>query len=255
MSVKDNIGAFLWVICLGFVWELVARLEIVSSYILPSLSSVVQTAYYELINGSLGIKIQNSFSVIMVGYLLSIAMSFLVIWLCYYSKSIKLLFSVLCTILNPLPSMAILPLVIMWFGIKTRAITMLIIHGVAWTLLRYLLDGMDNIPRVYIEWGENIEMSSTQKFIHIACGALLPDFISGLKVAWGRAWRALIGAEMIFGMVGDLGGIGFYISQARAYGNIKELFAGILVIIMISLFVEIIIFGGVEKITIQKWEI
>ena len=83
--------------------------------------------------------------------------------------------------------------------------------------------------------------------------AVLPDLIVGLRVGWGRAWRALIGAEMIFGMIGALGGLGYYIYNARAYANITNVMSGIIVIVIIGVIFESVLFKQLEKRTIMKW--
>jgi NitT/TauT family transport system permease protein len=129
----------------------------------------------------------------------------------------------------------------------------IIVHGVLWALVRHLVDGIRAIPKIYYEWGDNIELSPLKKFTGVLFFAILPELIAGIRVGWGRAWRALIGAEMVFGMIGSLGGIGYYIFNARAHANITNVMSGVVIIIIIGVVVESFLFNQLERHTIIKW--
>ena len=81
----------------------------------------------------------------------------------------------------------------------------------------------------------------------------MPAFFSVLLIGWGRPWRALISAEMVFGMIGTLGGIGYFIYTNRAYGNMTRVMAGVLVVIILGIFFDVAVFNTIEKLTIRKW--
>ena len=83
----------------------------------------------------------------------------------------------------------------------------------------------------------------------------LPHLLSGVKIAFARSWRALIGAEMVFGAMGTTGGIGWYIFKQRTFMNTSGLFAGILTVILVGILVESALFRLIEKKTIEKWGI
>ena len=74
-----------------------------------------------------------------------------------------------------------------------------------------------------------------------------------MKIGWARAWRALISAEMVFGAVGSKGGIGWYLLNQRTFMDTSGLFAGIILVILIGIFVEDVVFGAIESRTLKKW--
>ena len=76
--------------------------------------------------------------------------------------------------------------------------------------------------------------------------------VSGLKVGWARAWRGLISAEMIFG-IASCPGIGLFINQMRTNMNNAEMYATLLVIIIIGVIVQYGILAPIEKNTVKKW--
>lgn len=250
---NKTVQTWLWLVVLLAVWELASSLQLVNVHILPPFSKVAAQMVRELFVGRLGAQTLNSLTIILIGFLLSFVMGVLITLLCVWFTPVESLFNMLSTIMNPLPSVAIMPLVIMWFGIKTSAMLVLIVHGVLWALVRHLLDGLRAIPTVYWEWGRNIGLSSRQMFVGILVPAIMPEMIAGMRIGWGRAWRALISAEMVFGMIGNLGGIGFYMYTNRAYANITNVMGGVVVIIIIGIVVESLLFKQLEKHTIQKW--
>ena len=166
-----------------------------------------------------------------------------------FEKAVK----TIVTLLHPLPGVALLPLVILWVGTGKTAITIIIVHGAFWPLMQNLLSGMESIPDIYFKVGDNYGFSTSEKIIRILIPATAPFLIAGLKIAWARAWRALISAEMIFGAAGLAGGIGWAIYRSRVFMDVAGIVSGLAVIIIIGIVVEKFVFGFIEKRTIKKW--
>lgn len=139
-----------------------------------------------------------------------------------------------------------------WFGVNSGAMLFLIVHGVLWPLLTNLLAGFHSTPIIYHDFSKNIGLTPVRLVFDILLFAVMPYFISGIRIGWGRAWRALISAEMVFGMIGSLGGLGFYIYTHRAYGNIVNVLAGVLIIVIIGIAMDQL-FNLLERKTVKKW--
>lgn len=251
---KDSVKyKIIWVVFIIIVWELATRAEIVNTYILPPFSTVVIKLFTEIGKGTLLLQVWNSIKVVLYGFLISFAISVIIVIFCMISKPFESFIMTVCTICNPLPGVALMPVFMLWFGIGTGVLIALIFHGVAWPLITNLLSGLHGISKIYMEWADNIECPLTNKIFHIYFYSIMPNLLAGLRVGWGRAWRALIAGEMVFGMIGDLGGLGYYIYKARSYGNMDNVYVGIVIIVIIGLFVEEFLFKIIEKNTVQKW--
>jgi len=248
-----RVQSALWVIVLLVLWETASRLGWVNTYILPPFSTVIARLWHELTIGKLGLQTLNSLLMVFEGFGLSFVLAVIITALCAAVKPIESLFSTLSTILNPLPAVAVMPLIIMWFGIDTTAMFVIIIHGVLWQFVRHLLDGLRSISATQIYFGRNIGLSGSKMFTGIVLFAIMPELLAGLRTGWGRAWRALISAEMVFGMIGTMGGLGYYIYVGRAYARISDVLSGIIVIALIGVFAESFIFGQIERTTTRKW--
>ncbi|MBQ4431387.1 MAG: ABC transporter permease [Synergistaceae bacterium] len=256
MNAKKSRGAFytvVWLIILSGLWEIAPRVGLANKYLLPTLSSTIRVMAEQISNGALGWQILTSLALIAWGCLLSVLLSAVIAFLCIYSPLFESLFRALCTIFNPLPGLAVLPLIMMWFGIGTGAVLVLIIHGVIWPLVTELIAGFRSVPAVYRDFSRNIGLNAFQETFSVLIYAVMPNFLAGLSIGWGRAWRALIGAEMVFGMMGDYGGVGYYIYLQRAYANIPRVMAGVLAIVIIGILVDQLIFRMIERITVERW--
>lgn len=249
---KGSVQTALWVLMIILLWEFASRLGLVSTYLLPPFSKVCVQMVYELRTSTLALQVLNSLVVVVEGFFISFSIAILLTVLCTWSSVVQSLCNALCTILNPLPGIALLPLVMIWFGVNTMAMLFLIVHGVLWPLLTNLLTGFRSTPTLYRDFAKNIGLSPLRLVFDILVFAVMPYFISGFRIGWGRAWRALISAEMIFGMIGTLGGVGFYIYTYRAYGNITNVLVGVLIIVIIGIVVDQL-FNMVERKTVKKW--
>lgn len=249
---KFIINPLFWGIVLLATWEFVSCLSLVPPYILPPFSKVMLTMWNELIYGDLLIVTGRSLLVLIEALLLDTGLSILLVFLCQKSITFRNLYGVIATIMNSIPNMALLPLIIMWFGIDNSAILALVTHSVIWTFTIYINDGIIAIPKIYVDIVDNLELNTVQKLKDIYFPAILPNIISGFKIAWGRAWRSLIGAEIVFGVIGSNGGLGYYININRLSGNMSKVLAGIMIIAIVGIIVDYGLFNRLYSI-IKKW--
>mgnify|MGYP003370466479 CR=1 FL=1 len=258
-------SSVLCLIILIFLWEFSCKFSNIHSLI-PSFSQVVIELWAEICNFKLIKATCISLSSVLIGYMISILLSLLVSVVCMNSNLATVLFSTLYKILNPLPSVAILPIILLLTGLSYSSISLklhisaqssiiiLIFHSVFWPMLASNIMGFNSIPTVFEDFARNIEISTLKKYILIYIPSASSHIITGLRTSWGRSWRSLISAEAIFGISGSTQGLGYYIYYHRAFANMTNIFAGIIIISIISLFAETI-FSFIEKNTIQKWGI
>lgn len=253
IKTHEWLQSLLWTALFLLIWQLITTLHLANRYLLPPFSDVCEELYQQLCSGKLVAQILNSLKMIVIGFSISVLLALILVILCAYSKIINSMVRTICVIFTPLPGVAILPIIIMIFGIKETSMVVLMVHSVLWPLVINVLGGIRSIPRQYIEFGKNLELNSLKTVSCIHTFSVMPAIISGLRIGWGRAWRALISAEMVFGMIGKLGGIGYFIYTNRAYGNMTRVMAGVLVVIVFGVFFDVVLFGTIEKLTIRKW--
>lgn len=253
VTVKYRLILIFWSASILLLWQVVSMGGMVSELLLPSPASVLSTLKDSFINGDLTAQLLFSLKVIFIGILVSVAAASLLVFAGQRSLMIQGLVQVLSVIAHPLPALALLPLIIVWFGTGEASILAIIIHSAIWPVLLNLKSGFSTIPPIYLDAAKNLELNAFSIAFEIQMMHALPHLIAGIKIAFARSWRALIGAEMVFGAVGDTGGIGWYIFKQRTFMNTPGLFAGILVVVVVGILVESVLFRLIEKNTVEKW--
>ena len=241
------------------IWEVAAKSEFLgarSTLIFPPLEHIAAAFVKNFVLGYAGLSlwnyIGNSMMLLLAGLLIGIILAFLFSGLSMMSRTFYHTYNFVVTIFDLLPGVAVLPVVIVIFGVTPGVIVFLVVHAVIWPMSRNLLDGFQAIPGIYIEAGRNLGLKGLSLLFGIYLPASLTYLISGIKVGWARAWRGLISAEMIFG-IASAPGIGLYLNQMRVNMNNAEMYATLIVIILIGLIVQYGIFMPIENRTIKKW--
>ena len=240
-------------------WEAAARAEVFgprSKLIFPTLESIgaafVRNFTVGYANQSLWIYIGNSMKLLGAGLLIGIALAFICSGISMISRVFYHIFQLLISVCDLLPGVALLPVVIVIFGINPAVIIFLVVHAVLWPMSRNILDGFQAIPQIYVEAGLNMGLKGTSLLLGVYLPASVSYILSGLKVGWARAWRGLISAEMIFGIASSPG-LGLFINQMRTSLNNPEMYATLIVIIVIGVIVQYGILEPVERHTAGKW--
>lgn len=242
-----------WMLVLLLIWEGGVRLTGVSPLLFPSVGEVMRVLVDSALHGDLVWQAGFSLWIIFLGMVIGLGLGFVLALLSMRFPVAGDLIDTISAIAHPLPGIAVLPLIILWFGTGTGAILAIIVHSCLWPMLLNLTAGFRSAPPIYTDVGRNLSMSSFAVTTEILIPASFPLLLSGVKIGWARAWRALISAEMVFGAIGSKGGIGWYIFKQRTFMNTAGLFAGILVVIVIGMLVEDLLFGKIERQTAEKW--
>ncbi len=248
-----------FVVLVMAIWEITARAKILgenSELIFPTIEAIGRAFVGNFSKGyagnSLWIYVGNSMRLLLEGLCIGILLSVLMSGLAIISNTIYDIYNLMVSIFDLLPGVALLPVVIIIFGVKPGVIVFLVVHAVIWPMSRSILDGFRAVPRIYVEAGLNIGLRNLSLLLGIYLPAATTYFLSGLKVAWSRAWRGLLSAEMIFG-VASCPGLGLYINQMRMNMENAQMYATLIVIIMIGVVVQYGIISPIEKVTVKKW--
>ncbi len=248
-----------FVIVVLSIWELVSRSTLLgdnTAYLIPSLQTILTAFLQNFQKGYGGVSlwtyIANSMVLLLQGLAIGILLSFMFSGLAIISRSFGVIYSFVVSVCDLLPGVALLPVVIVIFGVKSGVIVFLVIHAVIWPMSRNIMDGFQAVPKIYIEAGKNIGLRGLSLMTGVYFPASMAYIISGLKVGWARAWRGLISAEMIFG-IASCPGIGLFINQMRANMNNAEMYATLIVIIIIGVIVQYGVISPIENNTVKKW--
>lgn len=258
-SVRNLLQKVIFVAIILAIWEAAARAKVFgprSEIIFPTLEAIGSAFIKNFVQGYAGMSLWaylgNSMKLLLAGMGIGIGLAFLFSGLSMVSRTFHNLYNLVVAVADLLPGVALLPVIIIIFGVKPGVIVFLVVHSVIWPMSRNLIDGFKSVPRIFVEAGMNMGLSRAGLLFGVFIPAAMTYIVSGLKVGWARAWRGLISAEMIFG-IASAPGIGLYINQMRTNMNNAEMYATLVVIIIIGLIVQYGILNPIEKNTVAKW--
>jgi len=238
-------------------WEGSVRGFHVNALLFPSFSDVVAHLAKGLGiapggTGELWGYIWQTLSVILESFAISIVLAVVVTGLAVSNAWMRQFLSVMTGIFQPLPSIALLPMAILWFGFSRQSLIFVVVMSMIWPIASSLTVGFATISPTLMRLGRNFELGRMRMMGEILLPAALPMTISGLRIGWGFGWRTIVAAELVFGATGNSGGIGWYIDNSRLFMNIADGFAGILLVVIVGLFTESL-FRLVQYLTTHKW--
>lgn len=237
------------------IWQLISSMNIYSKALFPGIIEILKAIIDGFISGDLLNSIGYSFYILIKGIVLTLIIAIVLVIGSHKSVFFNDVVEFLITIAHPLPGIAIIPLVILWIGLGENAILFIIIHSMVWPMVLNLKEGVNSINTIYLDVSQVFNFTTIQKLKDIYFMGILPNLITGLKIAWSRGWRALISSEMIFGVIGSSSGLGWYIFEQRVYMNTPGLYGGLFIIIILGLLVESLFFHSLEQQTIKQWRL
>lgn len=239
-------------IVLALIWEFYAR-SVNNALMFPTFSSTMEAFGTGILSGGLITKAWTSIQVLLIGYAAGIALAGLFTVIAINSQIGTDLLETLTAMFNPLPSIAILPMAMIWFGLGMQSLVFVLIHSVLWAVALNTHTGFTSVSTTLRMVGRNYGLRGLRYVGKILIPAAFPSILIGLKVGWAFAWRTLIAAELIFGVSSGEGGLGWFIYENKNLMDIPNVFAGLFSVILIGLIVENLIFRTIETRTLRKW--
>ena len=234
------------------VWEITARI-VANDLLLPTFGATLSAFLSGIVSGELLVKTGISMSVLLRGYAIGVVLAFVLTSIAVSTRIGRDLLSMLTAMFNPLPSIALLPIALLWFGLGTGSLLFVLVHAVLWPLALNMYTGFLGVPATLRMAGRNYGLSGLRQVTLILVPAALPSILAGLRVGWAFAWRTLIAAELVFGASAGQGGLGWYIFQNRNELYTDRVFAGLAAVIVIGLLVEHLVFDTLERLTVRRW--
>lgn len=226
-----------------FYFVLVEKTATWKPYVFPSPLGVL-TSFGKLIkNGTLFAGIGQTMRRIGIGYGLSIVIGVLFGMVLARFKALSELMRPLVLGIQTLPSICWVPFAILWYGLAESATIFIVVIGSAFSICIAVETGIKGINPLYIRAAKTMGAKGATLYTKVILPASIPALVGALKQGWSFAWRALMTGEMMI----SSRGIGLMLSQAREIGGINEVTAVMLVIVLISILIDKLIFGLIEK--------
>jgi NitT/TauT family transport system permease protein len=239
-------------VLLAAAWEIYAR-ALDNPLLFPTFTATLGALLSGIARGEIPSAGLYTLSLLLKGYVAGLFFAALLTAFASVSRIGADLLETLTAMFNPLPSIALLPLALIWFGLGDSSVIFVLVHAVLWAVALNTFAGFRALSPTLRMVGQNYGLSSVSYIVRILIPGAFPSILTGLKVGWAFAWRTLIAAELVFGVSSGSGGLGWYIFENKNQLRIPEVFAGLLTVIIFGLFVENVVFRTIELRTVRRW--
>jgi ABC-type nitrate/sulfonate/bicarbonate transport system permease component len=212
------------------VWELVSALKLYPPLFLPSPMLVAKTFYSLLVEpyGGHTLLAQTGYSLarVLVAFLLAVVTGVPLGLLMGRSKMFESVVNPFMQLYRPVPPLAFIPLLIVWFGIGELPKVLLIYLGTVPIIIMDTMAGVHSVKQAAVLTAESLGATRVQVLRYVVLPSVLPSIFVGMRVGIGIAWTCLVAAEMIAAVTG----LGWMILHSSRYLRTDAIFVGILVI-------------------------
>lgn len=179
------------------VWEVLSRTGVFPAYQLPAPSTILSTIREMAQDGSLyshvGITTFRVFAGFIIGTLLAIVLGSIV---GFYEKA-EQIFDPMIQAFRSIPSLAWVPLFILWMGIGEPSKVTMIAVGVFFPVYLNVVSGIAGVDRKLIEVGKMYGLNTFQLIRRVILPASMPSFLTGLRSGLGLGWMFVVAAELM----------------------------------------------------------
>jgi NitT/TauT family transport system permease protein len=231
------------------IWQIVSMTNVWPNDLFPSPYEVAEDLVYTASDGSLFFGIGTSILRLVIGLTIAIIGGMILGIFMARMEIVNQTIGSLVLGLQSIPSVAWVPLAILWFGLTDGGIIFVTAIGSMFAITIATYTGVKNINPHYIEAARNMGAKGTQLVVYVLIPAAFPYLISGFKQGWAFAWRGVIGAELLFSFLG----LGFLLNVGRQLSDISQVFAIMLVIMIVGIAIDGIIFKRIENKVMSRW--
>jgi sulfonate transport system permease protein len=206
-------------------WQAGSRFGVIQANVLPAPSAVAQAGWHLARSGELWTNIEVSAARALVGFAIGGGIGFILGMMNGLSSLSETLTDSTLQMLRNIPHLALIPLVILWFGIDESAKVFLVALGVFFPMYVNTQHGVRSVDPHLLEMGRAYGMSEAVLFLRVVLPGALPSIFVGLRYGLGIMWLTLIVAETISAS----SGIGYMAMNAREFMQVDVVVFSILV--------------------------
>ena len=226
MNKSKILKTSLSIIIILSIWTIVTEMGLVSSYILPSPSKVIDSFIKMVQSGEIFEDIYISFVRVIKGFLIATLCAFILAMIRIVLPKYSDYYESIVQFLKNVPPLSLISLLILWFGIGETTKIGIIVLTSFFPIYLNTVKGFVSCDKKLLEVGQVYGYSKANSFLKIRLPYAMSDILVGMRIGLGYSWRAIISAEMIAASTG----LGHMILFAQQMSRTDKVIVGILVI-------------------------
>jgi sulfonate transport system permease protein len=247
-SATNWVVALVLPVSLALGWEIAVRVGLASGRLLPP-PSIVFTTFYDLaVTGELAGHVLATLRRVLFGFVCGVVAGTALGALTGYSTLARRLLDPTLQALRNIPSIAWVPLFILWFGIFETSKVVLIAVGVFFPIYLALSGEIMNVDRKLIEVGRIFRFSPAEMVWRILLPATLPSYLIALRAGLGLGWMFVVAAEFM----GASEGLGYLLVDGQMTGRPAAILASICAFAVLGKFTDWMLAASTAR--LLRWQ-
>lgn len=234
-ATREHLTAIVVPIVALVIWELSVKVGWLSPRFISTPVEIMQKIWEMALNGELWLHVKASMQRIILGFLIGVIPGVIIGALMGFSRTIRTILDPIVALIFPIPKIAILPLLLVFFGLGEASKVALIALGAIFLTLYNTMSGVRNLPVIYEEVAENFAASKFQYIFWVALPGAMPSILTGLRLSLQNSLLLIVAAEF----VGAKEGIGYLIWSSWEIFDVTQMFAGLVTLCAIGYLLSI----------------
>jgi len=223
---------------IGFLllWEMVPRVGIVEPRFLPPASEVIAALVTDFGLTAFWVAVGETMLAWAIGLVMAIVLAVVLGFIIGSSMFLRKFTNSTVEFLRPIPSVALIPLAVLLFGVKIESTLMLVVYASFWQVFIQVLYGVADVDNVAMQTAKSYGLSSMARVRHVVFPTALPYLMTGIRLAASVALILAITAELVIGSPG----LGREIALAQSGGAISGMYALVLATGLIGVVINLL---------------
>ena len=212
-------------------------LKVFNPILLPAPDEVMRAGIKMAASGELLKHITASLSRVLWGFSIAATLGIVVGTALGRSRLLEHLVEPMLEMLRPIPPLAFLPMMVLWFGIGEASKVAFIAYAAFFPIFTTTIEGIKYVDPVLLRAASSLGASERQIFWHVVLPAATPNIITGMRLAFGLSFFVIVAAEFI---AAD-SGLGYLINDARTFFLVSNMLLGAAVIGIIGVLANVLL--------------
>ncbi|MCC7272436.1 MAG: ABC transporter permease, partial [Alphaproteobacteria bacterium] len=224
-----------WVVIVA-LWYAVHHSGLINPALVPA-PHAVAARFVELARGRLPLDMLMSTRRVVLGVVLGIALAVPAGFVLGWYREVRAFVDPLVNFFRALPPIALIPLVIVYFGVDELAKTVILFYAAFFAGVIVMYEGIAQISPIYVRVARTLGATDAEIFRRVIVPLTVPHMLTALRVALGVAWATLVASELIAAQQG----LGALIQDAGSFFQLDVIYVGIICIGLIALLMDLLL--------------
>ncbi|WP_217584357.1 ABC transporter permease [Microbacterium sp. GbtcB4] len=242
------LGGFLLPAVILIAWQVVTTAGLIEPYRLPAPASVFQAGVELAESGQLWTHIAISVQRVLLGFAIGSVVGLAAAGIVGLSRWGDVLLSPTLAAVRAVPSLAWVPLLILWMQIGEESKVTLIAIGAFFPVYTTVASALRHVDPQLVEAGRSFSLHGWSLFRTVQLPAVVPSVVSGLRLALAQAWLFLVAAELIASSMG----LGFLLTDSQSTGRVDRILLSILLLALLGTITNGVL-ALLEKYLLRRW--